>query len=385
MKKTPRADRASDQDRWPRWQEAELVKPRRIEPSTGGQLAVLIYWVAIGTVILAGFSLWALRHILTPVALAAFMLVMIDGLSRAILRRLPRVPQPAALAAAVTIIVLIFGGSIWLAADNGAAFASHATEYEARLDILLDKAASRFNLGQSLTISDLIHRVNPARYVGQLATGLRSFTESAIFVLIYLGFLLASRRGFRAKWRALFADERRRLEAEAVFDRIRSGVEGYIWVQTVVGVVIALLSAILMLATGLDHVLFWSFVIFVANYIPAIGAAIGVLLPPLFGLLEFGDIVRPLILLVGMEAVHFGVSHVLQPRLQGRRLNLDPIVVLFALAFWSVIWGITGAFLSTPLTVVAMAILAEFAATRGLAVLLSGDGRPYQDLQASED
>jgi predicted PurR-regulated permease PerM len=311
---------------------------------SGSQMAVLIYWVAIGTVILAGFSLWALRHILTPVALAAFMLVMIDGLSRAILRRLPRIPQPAALAAAVAIIVLIFAGSIWLAADNGAAFAAHAPEYEAKLDVLLDSVASRFNLGRSLTISDLIQR----------------------------------------KWRELFSDEGRRLEAETVFDRIRSGVEGYIWVQTIVGLVIAALSAALMLATGLDHVLFWSFVIFVANYVPAIGAAIGVLLPPLFGLLEFGDLVRPVILLVGMEAVHFGVSHVLQPRLQGRRLNLDPIVVLFALAFWSVIWGITGAFLSTPLTVVAMAILAEFKATRGLAVLLSGDGRPYQDLKASE-
>ncbi|HEY0435136.1 MAG TPA: hypothetical protein VGC92_00750, partial [Phenylobacterium sp.] len=164
-------------------------------PMSGSQMAVLIYWVAIGTVILAGFSLWALRHILTPVALAAFMLVMIDGLSRAILRRLPRIPQPAALAAAVAIIVLIFAGSIWLAADNGAAFAAHAPEYEAKLDVLLDSVASRFNLGRSLTISDLIHRVNPARYVGQLATGLRTFTESAIFVLIYLGFLLASRRG----------------------------------------------------------------------------------------------------------------------------------------------------------------------------------------------
>jgi len=348
-------------------------------------MAVLIYWVAVGTVILAGFSFWALRHILTPVVLAAFMLVMVDGLSRAILRRLPRMPRAAALASAVTIIVLFFAGSIWLAADNGSAFAAHGPEYEARLDRLLEQVATRFDIAQSLTISELIHRVNPARYIGEVAVGLRTFTESAIFVLIYLGFLLASRRGFRAKWRALFSDEGRRLDAEAVFDRIRSGVEGYIWVQTVVGIVIAVLSAALMLATGLDHVLFWSFVIFVANYIPAIGAAIGVLLPPLFGLLEFSDLVRPLILLVGMEAVHFGVSHVLQPRLQGRRLNLDPIVVLFALAFWSVIWGIIGAFLSTPLTVVAMAILAEFKATRGLAVLLSGDGRPYQDLQVSED
>lgn len=358
-----------------------MAKARSAEPATNDRLVVLIYWVAVGTVILAGFALWALRHILTPVALAAFMLVMIDGLARALVRRLPRIPRPAAQIIAVAVIVLIFGSSIWLAADNGAGFAAHAPEYEARLNVLLDATANRF-LGHSITLSDLIRQANPAKYVGQIAAGLRNFAESAIFVLIYLGFMLASRQGFGRKWSALFADPGRRRDAELVFDRIRSGVEGYIWVQTVVGIVIAGMSAVLMLATGLSHVLFWSFVIFVANYIPAIGAAIGVLLPPLFGLLEFDDLVRPLILLGGMEAVHFGVSHVLQPRLQGRRLNLDPLVVLFALAFWSVVWGITGAFLSTPLTVVAMAILAEFKGTRGLAVLLSGDGKPYQDMES---
>ena len=44
-------------------------------------------------------------------------------------------------------------------------------------------------------------------------------------------------------------------------------------------------------------------------------------------------------------------------------------MVLFALAFWGLLWGVTGAFLSTPLTVLAMVILAEFASTRWLAVL----------------
>jgi AI-2 transport protein TqsA len=347
-------------------------------------LAVLTFCAAVVTAIMAGFALWALRHILTPVALAVFLLLLIDGLARALSRRLPRIPRLVALAAAVAFIVLVFGSAIWLAADNGAAFAARTPEYEARLNRLLNEGASRLNLGRSITLEELIRQANPARFIGFVAARLRDFAEGAVFVLVYLGFLLASRRGFDRKWTAYFADGRQREEARLVFERIRLGVENYIWVQTFVGVVIAGLSAILMAATGLPHVLFWAFIIFLANYIPAIGAAIGVLFPPLFGLLEFNDVVRPLILLGGMEAIHFGVSHVLQPRLQGRRLNLDPVVVLFALAFWGVIWGVTGAFLSTPLTVVAMAILAEFKATRPLAVLLSGDGQPYSDLEPKQ-
>ena len=120
------------------------------------------------------------------------------------------------------------------------------------------------------------------------------------------------------------------------------------------------------------------------NYIPAIGAAVGVLFPAIFGLVEFDEVWRAAVLLVGLEAVHFAVSHVLQPRLQGQSLNLDPIVVLLALAFWGALWGLVGAFLSTPLTVVMLAIFAEFAATRPLAVLLSSDGRPFEDLASPE-
>ena len=75
--------------------------------------------------------------------------------------------------------------------------------------------------------------------------------------------------------------------------------------------------------------------------------------------------------------MHFTVSHVVQPRMQGQSLNIDPIVVLLSLAFWGAIFGLTGAFLSTPLTVIIMAICAEFPAARGVAVLLSDDGKPY--------
>lgn len=88
------------------------------------------------------------------------------------------------------------------------------------------------------------------------------------------------------------------------------------------------------------------------------------------------------VLVAGLEAVHFVVSHVVQPRMQGRSLNLDPIVVLLALAFWGAVWGVVGAFLSMPLTVVAMAILAEFRASRPIAVLLSSDGKPFADLES---
>ena len=135
-----------------------------------------------------------------------------------------------------------------------------------------------------------------------------------------------------------------------------------------------------MAAVGLDNAVFWTFLIFMRRYIPVIGGAIA-------GLAAAA--VRPGAvrdLLAGHHPVRgrcrlilFVVGNVIQPRMQGDNQNIDPIVVLLALAFWGAIWGVTGMFLSTPLTVMAMVILAEFQGSRWIAVLLSGDGDPYPD------
>jgi AI-2 transport protein TqsA len=338
----------------------------------------------ITATILTGFTLWALRRILEPFVLAVFLLIMIDALARALRSHVPRFPTPAALPAAIAVILAIFGLTIWLTLDNASGFAADSAVYATRIDALLSLVAQRFGLTVTPTAATLIRELNPARYAGELAAALSHFTEGMVFTLIYLGFLLASRSGFAAKSQELFRSEGERQEAARIFDRVRHGVERYIWVQTVVGLIITALSAAMMWATGLTHVPFWCAIIFLANYIPAIGAAIGVLFPAAFGLLEFDGIWRALVLVGGLEAIHFAVSHVVQPRMQGKSLNVDPIVVLLALAFWGVLWGVVGAFLSTPLVVMAMAILAEFRGTRPLAVLLSSDGKPYADLDSGE-
>ncbi len=130
--------------------------------------------------------------------------------------------------------------------------------------------------------------------------------------------------------------------------------------------------------------MFWAFLIFIFAYVPIIGGAIAVLLPPIFALVQFGAHWQPLALLVGSQSIHFAVGNFIAPRMQGVSLNVDPVVVVLSLAFWGAIWGVPGMFLSTPLTVVAIVVLIQFPSTRWLAVMLSRDGDPmsYTDATA---
>jgi predicted PurR-regulated permease PerM len=349
-----------------------------------GALNTLKVCGVITAVILTGFTLWALRRIFEPFALALFLLIVIDGLARGLQDRVPRFPKKAALPTAIILIVAAFVLTIWVTADNATDLASRSEQYTQRINALLEMGAKKAGVAVTPTAASLIHAANPGRFAGVMARALSRFAEAAVFVLIYLGFLIASRQGFEQKSQQLFPSPDEHSESIKVFDRIRRGVESYMLVQTVVGLIITGLSAALMAATGLSHIPFWCLIIFLANYIPAIGAAVGVLFPVVFGLVEFDGLWRAGILVVGLEIIHFSVSHVVQPRMQGKSLNVDPIVVLLSLAFWGAVWGVGGAFLSTPLTVVAMAILAEFKGTRPLSVLLSSDGKPYADLRSGD-
>ncbi len=338
--------------------------------------------MVVVAVVLVGFSAWALRGILAPFVLAVFLLLMIDGVARALRDRMRGFPEKLALPAALILIVAFFLFTLWLVADNSAQLFSQAGGYEKRLDGLLLQAGDWLGLKVPPTVDSLLQQLNPVKFAGVAAQSLQGIASGAFVVLIYLGFLVASRAGFVRKAGKLFGTAESRTEARQTFTRIRGGVEGYVWVQTIGGLMIAAPSGLLMVALGLGHAVFWTFLIFVASYIPVIGGAIGLILPPVFALLQFPTLVQPVIIFVGLQGIGFVVGSIIQPRMQGSNLNVDPVVVFLSLAFWGALWGLTGAFLSTPLTVMAMAILAQFRSTRWIAVMLSSDGEPYSDTAA---
>ncbi|HEY2482523.1 MAG TPA: AI-2E family transporter, partial [Caulobacteraceae bacterium] len=121
---------------------------------------------------------------------------------------------------------------------------------------------------------------------------------------------------------------------------------------------------------------FWAFLVFILNYVPILGAVAAIALPALFALLQYGDWSHSLTILGGLFAITFVVGNIFLPRMQGHSLNMDPLIVMLSLAFWGTIWGLPGAFLSTPLTVLTMVILSQFEGSRWIAILLSGDGDP---------
>ncbi|MDP1914452.1 AI-2E family transporter [Brevundimonas sp.] len=333
-------------------------------------------------VVAGGAAVYWLRGILTPLAMAIFLMIMIDGVKRSIETRTP-VPSRWAGVAALLVVVLGFIASIAVITNGALGFFDQAsgisTRIGPRIDQILLDVSELIGVQTAPTATQLVARLDIPAYLGQVAGQASGVLGGAFFVMVYLGFLLASQSGFRRKIVGLFPGRDSRLEALEVFNRVRGGVEGYLWVQTVTGAIICAAAWLLMRAVGLQNAEFWTFVIFIVAFIPVLGGAVAGLAPPMFALVQFESYWPALILLIGLQFILFVVGNLIQPRMQGDNQNIDPVVVLLSLALWGELWGVVGMFLSTPLAVMAMAVLAEFKGSRWMAILLSGDGEPYAD------
>lgn len=346
--------------------------PAPVQVSATARNALLIIAVTA-----AALALFLLRPILTPLALALFLMVIIDGLSRVLRARVPALSERAALLLAIGVTVAGFGVTVMLIAGNAPGFIGEMVADTPRLNAIVRDVSHRLHIHSPPTIERLARQLDPAKYAGGVAQTLQGLVSNLVFILIYLGFLFASRAGFARKAERLFPQREGRDNAVSAFQRIRAGIERYLWIQTVTGLMIAGASTAILMLAGMQNAVFWGFLILVSSYVPIIGGMIGQYLPPLFALVEFNGYAQPGLILVGLSVVQLGVGSIILPRMQGRSLNLDPVVILLALSFWGLVWGVPGMFLSTPLTVTLMVIADQFPGARWVAILLSRDGEPF--------
>jgi predicted PurR-regulated permease PerM len=325
-------------------------------------------------VVVAG--LYFFRGPLTQFALALILWFGIDGFARWLSAKL-KAPRPLALTAGIIVVVGFSGLVIVLLADSVASVLSQAPQYEQRLNSLIGQAyaLAGFNK-QAPTITDLATRFNAGALIGDAVSGLRNALADALFVLIYLAFIIAAAGAFPVKIAGIFPDPDRRAGAVAIFEDIRRSIESYLWVQTIISLIITALTYATLVAIGLDNAIFWAVLIFFLNYIPTVGSLIATILPTIFAMMQFDSIVYVAATGLGVGFWQFVIGNFVQPRLMGESLNLSAIVVLLALALWSGLWGMSGAFLAAPLTVMLMLICAQFASSRWIGVLLSADGLP---------
>jgi predicted PurR-regulated permease PerM len=225
-------------------------------------------------------------------------------------------------------------------------------------------------------LSTLLGEISLPQIAGRLLGGVQGLFSALLLVILYFVFLLAERRKVARKVRNMTGNSDRASVVLQGIDQVSQDIETYVWVQTLTGIMLAAGSGLVMVAVGLENALFWTFVLFLLAFIPILGVTIGSIAPAAFALLQFPTLWQALAIFGGIQLVAFVIGNLIYPRMQADTQNISPIATLLSLAFWSLLWGMPGAFLSVPLTLMLMLVCAKFEGTRWIAILLSNDGSP---------
>jgi predicted PurR-regulated permease PerM len=332
-------------------------------------------WIVATGVIAAG--LYFLREPLTQFAMAMILWLAIDGLTGTLDKRIPFMPRWLALPVALVVVLSLVALIGFVVIDNIAAIIGDMSRYEFRLNQVLSQVHQAVGSpGRAPTVRDLVAQLNPRELTVEIGEGLQNAASAAVFTLIFLAFIFPAAAVMSDKLDFIFRSEDQREAARDVLMRIRESMERYLWVQTVMSLIITALTYTTLTVIGLENALFWAFLIFFLNYIPTIGSIAAVVLTTAVALVQFPTLGPVVAVFAGVGAWQFIIGNFLQPRMTGESLNLSAVVVLLALAIWGTVWGIAGAFLAAPMTVMLMIVLAQFPTTRWIAILLSADGNP---------
>jgi predicted PurR-regulated permease PerM len=169
----------------------------------------------------------------------------------------------------------------------------------------------------------------------------------------------------------------------AILKRINRDIRTYIGIKTAASLITAVLCYIIFKSVGLNFASFWAFLIFLFNYIPTIGSIAATALPSFFAFMQYESLGPFLVVLIGVTTLQMLIGNIIEPRFQGDRLNMSPLVILIALALWNMVWGIPGMFLCVPLTSIAVIIFTHFPQTHSLAMILSRTGNISQEKGSS--
>ncbi|MBB1490939.1 MULTISPECIES: AI-2E family transporter [unclassified Paracoccus (in: a-proteobacteria)] len=193
---------------------------------------------------------------------------------------------------------------------------------------------------------------------------------SALVIIFFFTLLILIESG---DWRRKIAtithprDEWRLTEsAEVIAQKIRA----YLLIRAALGVITAALYGLWLWFFGAGLILVWVILTFLLNFIPTVGSIIAGLLPVIYVFMT-QDIGTAVAVGLGILVIEQVMGNYVDPKVEGKRVSVSPLVVLVGLLAWSWIWGIPGALLAVPVTVALVVLGAHVPVLRPWALLLS--------------
>ncbi|MHA6344640.1 AI-2E family transporter [Roseivivax sp. CAU 1761] len=349
-----------------------VASQRRVQPAV-----VLIALIA------AVAALVAARSFLMPVLLALLLNLTFAPVRRWATRR----GVPPAITSALVVLSLFVGvGAVAMALstpvqDYATRGPELVREVEYKLRGLSEMLETVAEAGEK--VDELAGEEKPGDpekvvvqqgpdLVTRVALSAPSVLAQVIFTLVLLFFLMASGNLFYEKIvqaNPTFADKRR---AIGIAYDIERQLSRYFLTITLINFGLGVAIGVMLWGVGMPNPLLFGVMGFLLNFIPYIGAVLGAAITFGIGVIQLDTVSQAFLAAGGFLALTSIEGQLITPYTVGRRLELNPVVVFLAVAFWGWAWSVIGMFVAVPVLIAIRVFCDHVPRYRTTALFLAG-------------
>jgi predicted PurR-regulated permease PerM len=340
---------------------AETVAAMDENPHPEITLREISTWsLAILAAVAAGFVLYAAREVMLPVVAAFVVGVMLGPAARRL--EALHIPRPLVALLLVAGVTLIFAFVILLIFPRVSELASGLPGMIASLKEKLHifdgiiEAWRRFSstIGEPPAADGVAIPIPGISWVPSTISLLLPPITGFLFFLVVLLLVISEWPDLRRGLVMTFASRDSRLTVLKILNEIEAGLANYLLIVSLINVCVGALTGVICALTGMPNAIGFGALAATMNFIPIIGPIVMFVI-----LLVVGVVAEPTLLLGLLPAAGFLLvitveGQFLTPMIIGRHLELNALAVLLSLAFWTWLWGPMGAFLSSPILMVAL-------------------------------
>ena len=324
--------------------------------------------VGIGTAILVVAALGVAEAVFAPLTFALFIIAIVWPLQAQLQARLPKL---VALAISMFATIVVIGAFAWTITWAFSRVGRYIVTDAARFQLLYNQMAD-WLAGHGIVVESLwAEHFNVGwvlRAFQEITTRINGTLSFSLVVLIYVILGLMEVDDAARRLRGMKNQEAGRVLLSGG-SLTAAKFRRYLLVRSLMSVVTGFLVWGFISLCGLPLAQEWGVIAFALNYIPFIGPLVATVLPTLFAIAQFAAWQNAILVFACLNLIQFLVGSYLEPRIAGSVLSMSPFMVLFAVFFWTFLWGIAGAFIGVPIVIAVLTICEQNASSRWVAEL----------------
>ncbi|WP_313808611.1 AI-2E family transporter [Sphingobium sp.] len=190
------------------------------------------------------------------------------------------------------------------------------------------------------------------------ATSAPSAIIQMVFALLIIYFFLAGWTKLRRRTISRRDSFDGAMAVARVIQNVVDATSNYVLTIATINLCLGLSIALALWLIGMPSPLMWGGIVALLNFVPYFGPMLAAVLLALGGLMVFDDVWKALLPAALQVGFHLIEANAITPTVLGRRLTMNPLLILVSLTFWGWVWGTLGALLGVPLLIIIQTVVA---------------------------